>query len=174
MTRFPHTGQRKYRSDLMTCSLQCCHIFFLPLFFHWKPDCKLNCASERRRQMQCDSPPLRRTKTCLRSLWHRMQCLQFWIFLTDWTEYKCENCHARERERGKKWGKKNLKRTCHRVTLFDKRFKENNTQCYSHEALRAQVLKSSNLQGNFYWTVSTERALFPVLELSWDNMKQEP
>lgn len=66
-------GQRKYRSDLMTCRM----LHAVSFFLQWKPDCKLNCASERRRQMQCDSPPLKGTKTCLTSMWHCMEYLQF-------------------------------------------------------------------------------------------------
>lgn len=67
----------------------CCHFFL-----HWKPDCKLDCASERRCQMQCDSPPLRRTKTCLRSLWHCMQDLWFRVFWQIGANTNVKNCYT--------------------------------------------------------------------------------
>ena len=82
MTRSPHMRQRKYGSDLMTS-----HMLHAVIFFRqWKPDSNLKCARERHCQMQCNSPPLGRTKTCLRSMCQK-----------DWTEYKCENCHAKEK-----------------------------------------------------------------------------
>lgn len=115
-------------------------------FLHWKPDCKLNGASERHCQMQCDSPPLRRTKTCLRSVWHRMQYLRFRIFWQIGLNTNVKIVMPKEKKKTRHW-----------VTLLEISFKLIIHKCYSPEALSAQ------LEGNFYWSQNRSIDLCSVL-----------